>query len=208
MTDRDLLWWLGGAALLALGGGAAAVALSGPKITSSSTGTDGQIVETPDELIEQASSSLGRPVTMDAYALARMAASEGAREGRPRMHVALNDADAIGRSVLDTVTLSTAAGRTGSFGPQFVGSPRVVRRYATSKDPTRALVELAEAVILEHARGDDPTYGATKFADKSSFGVQAGTGSFADLVDRWRAEGYTPDTVWGYSTDFVIFRKA
>lgn len=207
MGDRDLLWLGLGGALLLVGGGAAAV-LTGGKITSSSPGPDGQIAQSPDELLAQASATMGRPVSMDAYALARMAASEGSAEAAPRMHVALNDGDKHGWDALTTVTYSTAGGRTGSFGPQFVSSPRVVRRYATSRDPSRALLELAERVIVEHAQGVDPTDGAVKFADASSFGVQEGTGSFEDTVTRWAGEGLSPANVPGYSSDFYVFRRA
>lgn len=207
MTDRELLWLgIGGAALL-LGGGAA-IALSGPRVSSSTTDDDGQIAESPDELLAQAIATMGRPVSMDAYALARMAQSEGSAAARPRMLVALNDGAAEGWDALTTVTFSTAPGRTGTFGPQFVRSPRVVRRYATTKDPARAIVELAEQVIADWSAGNDETGGAVKFADRSSFGVQEGTGSFDDTVAAWAKERLTPSNVPGYSSDFFVFRRA
>lgn len=207
MRDRDLLLLLGAGALLLAGGGVAVVRLTGARVSSSTTGDDGQIAESPDELLAQASSAMGRAVGMDAYALARMAASEGAAEAVPRMHVAINDAAELGRSVLDTVTTASPPRATGGFGPQFVSSPRVVRRYSTAKDPTADLVAIAEQVIADHEAGIDPTDGAVKFADARSFGVQEGTGSFEATVDRWAAEGLAPANVPGYSTDFYVFRR-
>lgn len=208
MSDRDL-WLLGlGGAVLLLGGGTVAIALSGNKITRSTLGGDGQIVQSPQELLAQASAAMKRPVTMAAYALARMAASEGTREARPRMHVALNDAADHDWDELTTVTYTRTPGQTRRFGKQHDSSSGITRRYATSRDPSRELVELAERVIIDHAQGNDPTYGAVKFVDASAFGVQEGTGSFEDLVDRWGREGLRPSNVPGYGSDFYVFRRA
>lgn len=203
MGDRELLLLLGGAALL-LGGSAAAIALSGPKVTSSTLGPDGQIVESPDELLAQACASMGRPVSMDAYALARMAASEGANEARPRMLVALNDGAHYGWDVLKTVTYTKAPGQIGRFGRQSVGG--ITRRYGTSLDPTRALVELAERVIPDWEAGNDETGGAEKFYDIGS--GQPGARKYEDVVAEWGTENFVPDTLPGYTDTFRIFRRA
>lgn len=161
----------------------------------------------PGDLVTQASSVLGQQIDADTYALARMARSEGIDEGALRMHVALNDlADlnnrkSYGWSAADLITYSTVATKRGYFGSQ------TSRRYSSAQDPYAGDAQLAVQTIAEHSAGVDPTGGAIKFVDKSSFGVQAGTDSYDAIVTTWAQEGLSPFTVPGYSDDFVVFRR-
>lgn len=162
----------------------------------------------PDDLVAQASAVLGTQIDADTYALARMARSEGIAAGALRIHVALNDlADlntrkGYGWSAADLITYSTDANARGYFGSQ------THRRYSSSQDPYAGDVRLALETIAQHNAGVDPTGGAVKFVDKSSFGVQADTGTYDAIVATWAREGLSPFNVTGYSDDFVVFRRA
>jgi hypothetical protein len=218
MWSNEEKWLLGGLAVLgALFWGrraASTVATTvvdflgrGARLTYGTLGDDGIVAEDPAELVAAASLVMGREISTDAYALARMARSEGIDAGALRIHVALNDlADlndrrGFGWSASDLITYSTDSDARGHFGIQ------LHRRYASTQDPYQGDVVLAEGTMAEHARGADQTLGAIKFVDKSSFGVQAGTGSYADLVTRWAKDGLAPFSIPGESSDFVVFRR-
>lgn len=186
----------------------------GKVLTSTSPDAGGVIRVAPAELARRASVVMGRDVSREAYALGRMSRSErGKNESqtgqRLRMHVALNDLAQV--SWADTVeelfTYSNQSGEKGFFGDQ------LGRRYATTRDPYEGDVLLAEAVIVEHQAGIDPTAvpglpPAIKFVDKKSMGgVQKGTGTYEALVERWAPEGLRPFTVAGAPEDFVVFRR-
>lgn len=175
----------------------------------------GIVAETPEALRMAAATRFGRDIDADTYALARMLRSEGAKEGALRVHVALNDQAALGwSSPFVLLTYSTDPQRKGMYGmqhsaalpPQYPNA--MTRRYATSKDPYTGDVLTAEAAQLDHAAGNDPSQGATKFVDKSSMGIQVGSGSFDALVSRWAADGLEPFTVPEYGEDLVLFKKA
>lgn len=175
----------------------------GQKLSTSTLGTDGVVQQDPESLRTATSVVMGRDISADVYSLARMLRSEGAKEGNLRVHVALNDLADLGwGSAFDLITYSTQAGARGRYGSQ------LHRRYASSRDPYQGDVLTAEAAMAEHASGVDRAQGATKFVDRSSFGVQAGTGSFDALVQRWGADGLQPFTVPEYGDDLVLFRKA
>lgn len=226
--ERDL--WLG---LLGFGGLVAGLQLAGfnpvgqvaaqvrdvfSKGSRLSYGTldhdKGVIRENPETLRQAASARFGTDLDRDLYAASRMVRSEGATEGAVRVHVALNDLDALGWPDLFTLlTYSTDPQRKGIYGQQSAPAfppqyPKaMVRRYATSKDPYEGDVRTAQAAISDHAAGIDPTNGAVKFVDRSSFGVQAGTSSFDALVQRWASDGLHPYTLPEYGDDLVLFKK-
>lgn len=214
---KDEFLWLGGAAALGLlfwqKEAIVDVIERGKKVTHAPVGPDGTVPGFPVELAAAAGAAMGRPILPHAYALARMIRSEGAAAGRVRAHVALNDAASKGWDVVRILTYSTNPDARGLFGEQYTPASRApggrtsVRRYATSKDPYEGDVVLAERVLAEHDAGDDPTGGAVKFADKSSFGVQEGTRSYAAVASQWAAEGLQPFNVPGYSDDLVVFRR-
>ncbi len=188
----------------------------GTKVTNGTLTDYGYVTPDVASLVRLASAALGRPVTADALSLARMARSEGIAQGELRMHIALNDLDDLGwSSVTYLLTYSTDPNRKGTYGSQF--SPafpdagydvKSVRRYATSKDPYTSDIELAEKVLRDRANGIDKANGAVKFLDKSSFGVQEGTGSADAKIAEWEGDGLQSFTVPGYGDDFVLFRKA
>ncbi len=196
---------------LILSGGAAGavhvvedVVERGARLTTSTIGQNGLVNESPALLLAQACAALGRDITQEAYALARMARSEadprdGDENRRWRMWTARNDGDAHGWSVFQTVTAATGGGHV--YGGQIPG-----RRYSTARDPYESDLVLAEQV-LSADWSEDPTGGAVKFADPGALGgVQPGTPSYAALVDRWGAEGLTPEPLNGPGGT-VFFRK-
>jgi hypothetical protein len=176
----------------------------GAKLTSTTLDAAGVVQTDPRDLAAQASAVMGRPVSLDVLALSRMVRSEGVDAGDLRVQVALNDLNDLnerkgyGWSAFDLITYSTDPSARGKFGSQ------LHRRYASSRDSYQADVQLVE---LAMRNGFDATGGAIKFVDKSSFGVQEGTGSYADLVERWAADGLQPFAVPGYSDDFIVFRR-
>jgi hypothetical protein len=184
----------------------------GTRLTTTTTVDDdgvdtGIITADPADLLAQASAVLGRPISADVHALMRMARSEGIAAAELRVHVALNDlADlndrrGFGWSAFDLITYSTDPNARGKFGTQ------LHRRYASTRDAYAGDAARVELAVAEHAAGNDPTGGALKFVDKSSFGVQVGTSSYDALAASWAAEGLRPFTVPGESDDFVVFRR-
>lgn len=210
-----LLLWKGQTVAAAVEVGAANVTNlfeRGAKLSTSTLGKNGAVLEDPDELLQQAADTLGRDVDADKYALARMGRSEGVDGMRLRMHVALNDLDALQAqygtnvysSLLALMLHSKVAAGDGHYSQQQLG-----KRYSTSKDPYEGDYELAEAVYEERAAGIDPTGGATKFADKDSFSSQPGaTKTFAENDASWRASGLQPFNADGASNNLVLYRKA
>jgi hypothetical protein len=183
-----------------------------PPITETHVAPDGRVHDAPETLARIASAFMGRPVSLDVYALARMGRSEtdaSHAETFPlRIHVCLNDlADLNSRKHLvwtpaDLVTYSTQPTHRGFFGEQHID-----RRYASTKDPLAADVAAVEMVLSDRAEGIDPTHGALKFVDKLSMGKQTGSGSFDALAASWAAEGLRPGTVEGMPDHFVVFRR-
>lgn len=224
-SENERLGVIGGAA--ALGFGAlwlfppkrivavvADVANRGELLTDTQLDDTGVIPFDPADLVANASSVMGRDVTADTYALARMRRSEMAigesdDASALRIFVALNDlADLntrrfFGWSAQDLITYSTNPDHKGLFGEQNDG-----RRYASTKDPHVGDALLAEQVQQQHASGIDPTGGALKFVDRGSMGAQVGSGSYDNLVVKWGAEGLQPSTIPGYDPNFIVFRRA
>ncbi len=186
-------------AFFLLGGGAAVVTAvqKGKRLTSSTLGPDGLVVEDPKVL----AASAGLP--LDVYALARMLRSEGgggsATEKAARAWVARNDARGF-KSVFDCLTYRVNFGK-GRFGQQAAGRGR----YATTKDPYEDDARIAGDVMA--GRIPDLTKGATKFVDKSGFGTQPGTRTYAAVAAEWAKDGYVASTVPGVDPDFVVFRR-
>jgi hypothetical protein len=220
VRDDDLILWGGvglGLAVLALWKGPDVVAAvqdvvtRGGLLTYTNLDDYGQVVGDPEELRQAASLARGFPVDLDGYSLARMVRSEGAARAKIRTHVALNDAAELGWTPHQLMVYSTNPQARGRYGKQFTlngpGGQSATRRYATTRDPYAGDLDAVNEARVEHAAGIDPTGGAVKFVDKSSMGVQEGTGSYADLVARWGAEGLRPFTLPGES-DLVVFRRA
>lgn len=207
----------------------------GSKVTSSTMGPDGVIVEDPMSLIGVASVATGGRASADVYCLARMIRSEGADQGEIRGHVALNDLRSLGwQSLQYLLTYSTAAWALGRFGKQYSakylgqdgeetwvkseaqlddnGKPTIldkqVRRYSTSRDPYDGDISMALKVINDHAMGVDPTGGAVKFLDRSALSSQEGARSYDTIAMQWMGEGLVPYTLPQYGSDLVLFRKA
>lgn len=168
-------------------------ATRGRKLTNAPANALGNVVEPPDVLASRAAAALGRTVTVEAYALARMLNSEGSSDSalarQLRAWVAWNDARALGWDLVRLFTYSRDGSKAGRFGTQ------VGRRYSTARDPYEGDLADAERLLVEFATGADPTGGATKFTD-------------GDLIPpAWIAEGYEairrPDARAG----FTLFRR-
>ena len=171
---------------------------------------NGVIQEVPSVLQDEATAVLGiDQADLDTYSLARMGRSEGVDGMEYRMHVALNDLASLqaqyGTGVYSSVTAlmihSKNASADGHYSEQALG-----KRYATTQDPYEGDYELAAKVIADNAAGIDPTGGATKFVDKSSFKFQVGnTNSYEEIVSQWAASGLSPVNLPGASDNFVVF---
>lgn len=179
---------------------------------SSSTVSSGVVNESVDELLAQASSTLGFDADADTYALARMGRSEGVDGEEYRMHVALNDlaqlqetyGSNVYSSLLALMIHSKVAAADGHFSQQSLG-----KKYATTRDPYVGDYQLAQKVFADRANGLDPTGGATKFVDKSSFRAQPGaTKTYDQVVADWAAEGLSPVSLPNASDNFVVFVRA
>jgi hypothetical protein len=181
-------------------------------ITEAYVAPDGRVHDAPESLARLASAYMGRPVSLDVYALARMVASETDAdhpETAPlRVHIALNDLvdlnarKHLGWTPADLITYSTQPMHRGFFGEQHIG-----RRYASTKNPTAEDVFTVEQVLSDRAEGIDPTQGALKFVDKLSMGRQKGSGAFDALASSWAAEGLHPGTIAGMPEHFIVFRR-
>jgi len=166
-----------------------------------STVVNGVVQEDVATLAAQASAVLGRPVANDALALARVCRSEEGRAGQMTKvylcHVMLNQAG--GGDVIATIEAHNTAARDGHFGEQISGA------VSSVQDPYESDLNAAEYALAQRVQGQDPTGGATNFVDRRAFGVQAGTGSFADLVTRWGASGKVPGNLPDASANVVFF---
>ena len=175
----------------------------GKRLNDTSLDGDGNVTADPETLAVEAAAVVGRPVDLNAYALARMLRSEEGSQPpevkRLLAHVALNEAAARRVSLLQLLTNSTVASRTGKFGRQRS------RWAATTWSPYEIDLGVAEEVIAE-GQSLDPTGGARRFVDRLAFGVQPGTGSYADLVAKWAKEGLMPARIPPAPLRLVFFR--
>jgi hypothetical protein len=151
---------------------------------TSATLTDNGVAETPQELAGQAASTLGSPVTIEEYTLARMLACESTperkggndEEKQAIVWVALNDANA--NNAGDIVACVT-----GGHGYGHQGS---LRKYATAlQDPTGHHLEVVRDCMT--GRVPDPTSGATHFMRRRAFDTHA---AYLAVVDTWTKRGW------------------
>lgn len=150
----------------------------------------GVVQESAADLAAAAGEVLGRPVSEEAIALARMVRSEDGSAGQIaksyKCHVAYNQAEKLGWSVVKLITYHTAPERAGHFGEQITG------RFASGHDPYENDLTAAEYAQAQRGAGQDPTFGALNFVDVGGFGAQLGTGSYQATVDAWAKDGKVP----------------
>lgn len=167
------------------------------------TVVDGVVQESPAELAAAAAAVVGRDVSEDALALALMARAEGGSGGQIskvyRCHVAINQARALGWSVVEVITYHQTPSRARRFGAQTSG------RFASGRDCWESDLQAGEYALAQRARGEDPTGGAVNFVDVGGFGVQEGTGSFESVVEKWAADGKVPGTLPDAPSGLVFF---
>lgn len=152
----------------------------------------------PAELAAAAAEILGRPVDVDAFAVATMIRSEAGlgpvAEKAACAWVAINDSRAHGWSMIYTI-----AGPDRRFGHQ------AGWRYASGSAPYEDDLRIAEACLSGQI--GDPTGGAVKFVHISAFGIQPGTRSFDDVAAAWAGEGITLYPLEGARADFRVGRR-
>jgi hypothetical protein len=174
----------------------------GPRLTTS-TVIDGVVQESPAELAAAAAAVVGRDVSEDAIALALMCRAEGGSGGQIskvyRCHVAINQAHALGWSVVEVITYHQTPARARRFGEQISG------RFASGRDCWKCDLDAAEYALGQRDRGEDPTAGATNFVDVGGFGAQIGTSSFDAVVQKWAADGKVPGTLPDAPSGLVFF---
>lgn len=161
----------------------------------------GYIPEDPYALLNEARAIMGYDIEQDVYALARSGRSEGRNGMEARMHVMMTQAEESGMTVWARTVSEPGNPSNGYFGEQRG------RRWASTEDPYEGDIKLAEEVYVQHNNGIDPTGGAGRFADKSSFGKQAGTRTYATVLAEWADEGYYAYYFPDASHDFVLFRR-
>lgn len=220
LLGKDVQWWhlalaAGGLLLLTEGEDIVEGAVDvirdfvtrGKRLTVSPRMVNNQVPTYPVDLLAEAQATLGREISMDAYALARMIRAEGGGgpvpEKQARAWVAVNDSRAHGWSMLYTIA-----------GPDFLFGQQRGWRYASGRDertggtvdPYENDLNVAEAVLTGEL--PDNTGGATKFVDIDSFGVQPGTGTYEETAAKWRREsGLEPFEVEGAQPVFRVFRR-
>lgn len=173
----------------------------GSKLNNTSVNDEGFVPDDPYDLLNEAREKMGYDIEQDVYALARSGRSEGKNGMEARMHVMMRQAEESHSSVWDLTLRQLGSPKNGFFGTQRG------RRWASSRDPYEGDVKLAEKVYIEHNNGIDPTGGASRFVDKSAFGKQEGTRTYAEVEAQWRAEGYKPYSYPDASSDFVLFKR-
>lgn len=171
---------------------------SGRKLTNSTRDSAGVVAEEPDTLRGDAEAFLGRSVSADAYALARMVRSEaGSADLTTKIrlaNVAINQARALGWSPFDVIVYHKTASRSDRFGSQISG------RFASGLDPYEIDLRAAEQALQ-----GDITNGATNFAHQSAFGKQLGTSSsIQPFVDTLAEEGKVPG-YYGADSNLIFF---
>jgi len=188
-----LLWWLmrGGVPILDL---IARVIGRGRKLTSPTLDSDGDVVESIEELTAQASAVLGEQLEHDDVYLGSVAASEHAeapdREKAAIIQVAINDADAHGWSVAFTVTNNKGLGQQEG------------RRYASRKPMYERDLRIAQAVRAGAMA--DETQGATHFVHITGFKT---LGAYQALCAKWYDESKIVPVKLSGIPSFRIFLK-
>jgi hypothetical protein len=167
---------------------AALAGVSNMRLTRANLDDAGDVIETPEELAAAAAVSMGAPVTVDEYALARMCATECVSDIRggsdadkiARIWVALNDAAKNnGGDIVQCLTGGKGFGREGP------------RKYASGRtDPT----DYHLALVRGCRSGEiaDPTGGATHFLDKYGFATDHiyDPDKYAAAVAQWQSYGW------------------
>jgi len=218
MTTRHILLFLGIAALLVIAAiwgvpVARDLITQGQRLNRTAIDENKNAVDVetgeddPAALAAAASAVLGREVTVNALALARMLRSEegsAAPEVKAALAwVCLNAADEKRVSVVQRLTASKVAARDGKFGRQ------ISRWASTAGDPYENDLAIAEDTMEKFMvyPERDPTNGAVKFVDKRAFGVQEGTRTYAEVEAEWATEGLRPFSLPGAPASLVFFRR-
>lgn len=157
------MWWL-----LGLAGAVAAVVFGGADAVTDVVDAlfgatrllpDGTVTVDGETPADPAALAAGAGVSLDAYALARMIASEAGGQRQVAQEavgmVAFNYAGDKGQSISSLLLHATRAGN-GFFGKQAQG-----RYAATSRDPSAAQLDLAARIVAGEVA--DPTGGARQW---------------------------------------------
>jgi hypothetical protein len=171
----------------------AARELTNMRLTHAEQDDAGNCTATPEELAAEATQTLGEPISVEEYALARMVANEALSDIKggddddknARIWVALNDARANnGGDIVQCLT----NGR--GFGPQPGG-----RKYSTGhpdggNDPTDYHLSLVQNCMA--GTTPDPTGGATHFMDKYGFATnhEFDPAKYQSAVNLWQSYGW------------------
>lgn len=168
----------------------------GRRLSLTTSDSDGNVLENVDDLVEAASALLGRPVSKDAYILARISRSEhgsaGQKEKALIQRVCMNDAAMHGWSIWFTATSDKGFGRQRG------------RRYSTAQDPYEDDLAIAE----ENLAGElaDDSSGATHFVHKTGFKTIT---EYREICDKWyREAGIVPVDVGGVSSLMIFLPES
>ncbi len=176
----------------------------GKPLVSLTLDSNGIVQEDAVTLAGQAGDVVGRVVSDEEFSLALMVASEEPRAPdavrEAICQVVINQAFAAGLSITGLVQLHSSPARAGHYGKQITG------RVASDRIPYEADLAIAAQAIDNRSNGIDNSMGATNFVNRYAFGVQEGSGSFADIVVKWGMEGKNAGTLFDYK-NVVFFWK-
>jgi hypothetical protein len=165
---------------------------------------NGIVTDDTVALAAEAGDVVGRIVSDEEFSLALMVASEEPRapdDVREAIcQVVINQALTAGLTITGLCQLHNSPNRSGHYGKQITG------RVATDRTPYEADLAIAARSIDNRSNGIDISSGATNFVNRYAFGVQEGSGSFAETVADWATEGKKPGTLFGYK-NVVFFWK-
>jgi len=162
----------------------------GRRLTRTTLDENNDVPDAPADLAAEAGSEMGRPVSLEAYALARMLASEESKASATTKAaiawVAVNEARRRGTSVSGLLLRDNGPGN-GRFGEQR-------GRYASTRtDPYEGDLQVAEAVLSGEV--GDITGGAVHFYRpelQDRLYDLGKTSKTAEQIDReWGGEGFT-----------------
>lgn len=175
----------------------------GKRLTRTSLDSNGDLVESVDEVVAQVRAAMGREVSEDAVILARVSASEhpGAseREKSAIQWACRNDASKHGWSRRYTVTVERGANR-GKMGQQSG------RRFSTARDIYEDDLYIAESI--DAGQIPDFTCGATKFIHYTGFKRFQDFLAARPKVQAWIDEGGLAPVFLGDVSNLVVFLPA
>ena len=166
--------------------------IKGKRLTKGTVNENGDIVESPEDLAAQASITLGREVSVEAYSLARNIHSEEASSDQAtQAAVAWVAVNVSNGDIVGLLTRCKRASGRGKFGLQ------TGRWASTARDPYEGDLEVAESILS--GTYPDPTNGAVHYFRPTLQDILFNEGKVSKTADQietsWGGNGYKIDGV-------------